>query len=50
MLWRVRAREMNIEVPLVVSNHETLRTLVKKESIFARADSIRTLRQVVGSP
>lgn len=33
MLWRWRSKEMNIEVPLVISNHETLRASVEKEGI-----------------
>jgi formyltetrahydrofolate deformylase len=33
MLWRWRSKEMNIEVPLVISNHETLRSSVEKEGI-----------------
>jgi formyltetrahydrofolate deformylase len=33
MLWRWRSREMSIEVPLVISNHETLRTQVEKEGL-----------------
>lgn len=33
MIWRWRSREMNIEVPLVISNHETLRAQVEKEGL-----------------
>ena len=33
MLWRLRSREMSIEVPLVISNHDTLRTQVEKEGL-----------------
>lgn len=33
MLWRWRSREMNIEVPLVISNHDTLRSSVEKEGL-----------------
>lgn len=33
MLWRWRSREMNIEVPLVISNHDTLRAQVEKEGL-----------------
>jgi formyltetrahydrofolate deformylase len=33
MLWRWRSREMNIEVPLVISNHDTLRSTVEKEGL-----------------
>jgi formyltetrahydrofolate deformylase len=33
MLWRWRSKEMNIEVPLVISNHDTLRTQVEKEGL-----------------
>jgi formyltetrahydrofolate deformylase len=33
MLWRWRSKEMNIDVPLVISNHETLRTQVEKEGL-----------------
>jgi len=33
MLWRWHSREMNIEVPLVISNHDTLRAQVEKEGL-----------------
>lgn len=33
MLWRWRSREMNIEVQLVISNHDNLRTRVEKEGV-----------------
>lgn len=33
ILWRWRSREMNIEIPLVISNHETLRETVEKEGL-----------------
>jgi formyltetrahydrofolate deformylase len=33
MLWRWRSKEMNIEVPLVISNHDTLRAQVEKEGL-----------------
>ena len=33
MLWRWRSKEMNIEVPLVISNHESLGSSVEKEGI-----------------
>lgn len=33
MLWRWRSREMNIEVPLVISNHDDLRAQVEKEGL-----------------
>lgn len=33
MLWRWRSRELNIEIPLVISNHETLRESVEKEGL-----------------
>jgi len=33
MLWRWRSKEMNIEIPLVISNHDTLRTQVEKEGL-----------------
>jgi formyltetrahydrofolate deformylase len=33
MLWRWRSRELGIEVPLVISNHDTLRPLVEKEGL-----------------
>jgi formyltetrahydrofolate deformylase len=31
LLWRWRSRELNIEIPCVISNHETLRENVEKE-------------------
>lgn len=33
MLWRWRSRELNIDVPLVISNHDTLREQVEKEGL-----------------
>jgi formyltetrahydrofolate deformylase len=33
MIWRWRSREMNIAVPLVISNHDTLRSQVEKEGL-----------------
>jgi formyltetrahydrofolate deformylase len=33
MLWRWRSRELNIEIPLVISNHEILRETVEKEGL-----------------
>ena len=33
LLWRWRSGELGIEVPLVISNHETCRTLVERERI-----------------
>jgi formyltetrahydrofolate deformylase len=33
LLWRWRSGELNIEIPLVISNHETLRGSVEKEGI-----------------
>ncbi len=33
MLWRWRSKELNIDVPLVISNHEVLRSSVEKEGI-----------------
>jgi formyltetrahydrofolate deformylase len=33
LLWRWRSREMNIDVPLVISNHELLRDSVEKEGL-----------------
>jgi len=34
LLWRWRSKEMNIEVPLVISNHDTLRASVEREGIL----------------
>jgi len=33
ILWRWRFRELNIEIPLVISNHEILRETVEKEGL-----------------
>ena len=33
ILWRWRSRELNIEIPLVISNHEILRETVEKEGL-----------------
>jgi formyltetrahydrofolate deformylase len=33
LLWRWRSGELNIEIPLVVSNHPNLRELIEKEGI-----------------
>jgi formyltetrahydrofolate deformylase len=33
LIWRWRSREMNIAVPLVISNHDTLRSSVEKEGL-----------------
>ncbi|MEI6082655.1 MAG: formyltetrahydrofolate deformylase, partial [Verrucomicrobiota bacterium] len=33
LIWRWRSREMNIEVPLVISNHDSLRSSVEKEGL-----------------
>ena len=33
MHWRWRSREMNIDVPLVISNHDSLREQVEKEGL-----------------
>jgi formyltetrahydrofolate deformylase len=33
MLWRWRSGELNIDVPLVISNHDTLRGSVEKEGV-----------------
>jgi len=33
LLWRWRAREMPIEIPLVIGNHDLLRPLVEREGI-----------------
>lgn len=39
LLWRWRSRELNIEVPLVISNHEDTRHLVEREGIrFEKID------------
>jgi formyltetrahydrofolate deformylase len=39
LLWRWRSRELNIEVPLVLSNHEDARPLVEREGIrFEKID------------
>ena len=33
LLWRWRSGELGIDVPLVISNHQTCRTLVEREQI-----------------
>lgn len=33
LIWRSRSREINIEIPLVISNHDALRPQVEKEGI-----------------
>jgi len=33
LIWRWRSREMNIEVPLVISNHDSLRSTVEKDGL-----------------
>ena len=33
LLWRWRSRELNIEIPSVISNHETARSIVEREAI-----------------
>lgn len=33
LLWRWRSHELNIEIPLVISNHQELRTSVEKEGL-----------------
>lgn len=39
LLWRWRSRELNIDVPLVLSNHDDARPLVEREGIrFERID------------
>ena len=39
LLWRWRSRELNIDVPLVISNHEDSRCLVEREGIpFEKID------------
>jgi formyltetrahydrofolate deformylase len=39
LLWRWRSRELNIEVPLVLSNHDDARSLVEREGIrFEKID------------
>jgi len=39
LLWRWRSRELNIEIPAVVSNHETCRALAEREGIpFEKID------------
>jgi formyltetrahydrofolate deformylase len=39
LLWRWRSRELNIEVPLVLSNHDDARPLVEREGIrFEKID------------
>ena len=39
LLWRWRSRELNIDVPLVLSNHEDARPLVEREGIrFEKID------------
>jgi formyltetrahydrofolate deformylase len=39
LLWRWRSRELNIEVPLVISNHDDARQLVEREGIrFEKMD------------
>ena len=39
LLWRWRSRELNIEIPAVISNHDTARSLVEREGIaFEKID------------
>ncbi|MBM4111409.1 MAG: formyltetrahydrofolate deformylase [Phycisphaerae bacterium] len=39
LLWRWRSRELNIEIPAVISNHDSARTIVEREGIpFERID------------
>ena len=39
LLWRWRSRELNVEVPLVLSNHDDARPLVEREGIrFEKID------------
>lgn len=39
LLWRWRSKELNIEIPAVISNHETARDLVEREGIpFEKID------------
>ena len=39
LLWRWRSRELNIDVPLVLSNHDDVRPLVEREGIrFEKID------------
>jgi formyltetrahydrofolate deformylase len=39
LLWRCRSRELNIELPLVLSNHDDARSLVEREGIrFEKID------------
>ena len=39
LLWRWRSRELNIDVPLVLSNHDAVRPLVEREGIrFEKID------------
>ena len=39
LLWRWRSRELNIDVPLVLSNHDDVRPLVEREGIrFEKLD------------
>jgi len=39
LLWRWRSRELNIDIPAVISNHETARSLVEREGIaFEKID------------
>ena len=39
LLWRCRSRELNIDVPLVLSNHDDARPLVEREGIcFEKID------------
>jgi formyltetrahydrofolate deformylase len=33
LLWRWRSRELNVEIPAVLSNHETVRPLVEREGL-----------------
>jgi formyltetrahydrofolate deformylase len=39
LLWRWRSKELNIEIPAVISNHETARDLVEREGLaFEKID------------
>ncbi len=39
LLWRWRSKELNIEIPAVISNHETARSLVEREGLaFEKID------------
>ena len=39
LLWRWRSRELNVDIPAVISNHDTARSLVEREGIvFEKID------------